>query len=410
MENLVKKSIALISTYKINCGIARFAEIVESSLIDDCDVKVYPLERSILKKRFGGTSDSFEQFFSKLKNELPRYDAVNIQYEYSLLSDSTKESIDRLLKIASINKNTTVTFHTIINKQSSGELEYIDYLKKFKFILAAKSFIKSLVYFNPHLEERNLFNKLSFRGVKIIVHTIETQKQLKFLTGSNNIFVHPLCYTNSDDRNFIGNHFENSNYLKNKYKINSDLIIGVFGFFGNYKGFDVALKAIKNLKSIGCNPMLLICSGLHPEDIKNNRTEGINLLNNYIEKNKLNDNVVYTGTLSDLEMYKLIRGVDVCWLPYREVGQEASAIISEVAELGRVALVSRNIPFTEYAKFNIRNDLNFFEIDNYIELAQKTLINGFIDVERRAVMYPEGNYKAGQANFYFNTLMHRQKD
>ena len=78
--------------------------------------------------------------------------------------------------------------------------------------------------------------------------------------------------------------------------------------------------------------------------------------------------------------------------------------------MGRVAIVSRNIPFTEYAKFNIKNDLYFFEIDNYIELAQKTLINRFIDVERDGVMYPEGNYKAGQANFYFNTLISQQKD
>lgn len=404
--------IAILSTYRINCGIARFAETLETSLESHCDVEVIPLERSILKKGFGGSESSYRTFLKHLRLRLDEFDAVNIQFEYSLLSDSTRTSIARLMEISSIHKNTTITFHTLLIKQRNNSPSPLHYLKNFQPFSAVTTLIKKAIKFDGPREESKLLQRLASKKIKIIVHTNSSKNQLEFITKSAaTIFCHPLCYTDKADRVALGSHAENRTALETKYQIKSDLIVGVFGFFGNYKGFDVALKALRSLKLKGKAPVLVVCGGLHPEDVRNNATSELASWNKYIQKHELYDNIVYTGSVPDLDMYKLISAVDVCWLPYREVGQEASAIVSEVAEIAKSSVISRNIPFSEYAKFGIRNDFVFFEIDNYVELAQKTenLTNSSAAQMKESRMYPNSNFKSGQAHFYLATLSSRSK-
>ncbi|WP_236422844.1 hypothetical protein, partial [Pseudomonas syringae] len=111
----------------------------------------------------------------------------------------------------------------------------------------------------------------------------------------------------------------------------------------------------------------------HPNLIKNSDSSQIEYLLNMAKKLKVLDRVFFMGSVDDRSLYRAIAGVDCSWLPYREVGQEASAICSEVSELSRRVIVSRNFAFIDYMKFGLRKQYQFFEIGNIEELKLKTV-------------------------------------
>ena len=372
------KKIALVSTYHIDCGIARFAEILESS-ITDAEITVFPLHRNELKESFGGTQKSANKFITNLVENLKNFDAVCIQYEYSLLSDSTSESTKRLIQIIQANPNTTVTFHTIYNKtakpKSSGALKSF---LKLNFKESVRRLLHHRTAYTGHSLEENLFKKLAMIETKIIVHTQSSTSLLKNNFQLKKVFSHPLSYTSEADKEKYNHNTCKANILHKLGLEDDSYLIGVFGFLGDYKGFDYAIDTLNLLDK---KYKLLICGGLHPSAIKLNNTTDVNTLLNKIKLNKeliknqipLRERVFFLGSLEDDEMYETIAAMDMCWLPYREVGQEASAIASEVSELGKRVILARTNTFEEYRKFKMRNDTLFFEIGNTAELRLKTL-------------------------------------
>ncbi|AIS11884.1 hypothetical protein JM49_09360 [Pseudomonas chlororaphis subsp. aurantiaca] len=248
--------------------------------------------------------------------------------------------------------------------------------------------------------ELRLFQFIKKQKIKIIVHTETTKRILLQRFGLVNVDCHPLCYTSeSEKRGF--NHECCRSELVDKLKLRpQDKLVGVFGFFGVYKGFDYAIKCIARLSS---DYKLLVFSGLHPNAIRGSDTSQIDALIELARKNKVLDRVYFMGSVDDDSMYKAIAGVDFSWLPYREVGQEASAICSEVAELSKRMIVSRNFAFVDYMKFNMRNDYEFFEIGNIEELKLKTIFyDGF---HSSKLTTPAVVDHAGlQAKFYLGVL------
>jgi hypothetical protein len=146
-----------------------------------------------------------------------------------------------------------------------------------------------------------------------------------------------------------------------------------------------------------------VFSGLHPNAIRVSDTSQIDGLIELARKNKVLDRVFFMGSVDDASMYKAIAGVDFSWLPYREVGQEASAICSEVAELSRRMIVSRNFAFVDYMKFDLRKDYEFFEIGNIEELKLKTI---FYDEFHPEVSMPPAvlDHAGLQTRFYLDVL------
>ena len=177
-------------------------------------------------------------------------------------------------------------------------------------------------------------------------------------------------------------------------------LVGVFGFFGNYKGFDYAIKTLARLPG---EYKLLIFSGLHPNLIKNSDSSQIESLLGLSKKLKVLDRVLFMGSVDDRSLYRAIAGVDFSWLPYREVGQEASAICSEVSELSKRAIVSRNFAFIDYMKFNLRTEYEFFEIGNVEELKLKTMYYDRFHPDT-SKMVGVVNHAELQAQFYLEVL------
>ena len=148
---------------------------------------------------------------------------------------------------------------------------------------------------------------------------------------------------------------------------------------------------------------LLIYSGLHPNSIRHSDTSQIDSLVELAKKLNVLDKVFFMGSVDDASLYKAIAGVDYCWLPYREVGQEASAICSEVAELSRRMIISRNFAFSDYMNFGLRKDYEFFEIGNIEELKFKTNLYDTLNPKEQDAS-PVIDFLSKQSNFYLENL------
>ncbi|KPB20856.1 hypothetical protein L6218_08825 [Pseudomonas syringae pv. syringae] len=363
--------IAIVSTYKIECGIARFSEILEKNLSMTDNVTVFELPRHELKLSFGATKEGSDRFVETLCEQLKSFDAVSVQCEYSLFSDDIRVSVERIKKILSSNKNSTLTLHTVINRSTSADT---DMPSLFRWMTSPKSAFRTLLHSlrstRAAKAELHLFEYVKKNNIKIIVHTETTKEILSQRFRLSNVHCHPLCYTSESEKNqFI---YEDCRQeLLDKLVLEKDVkLIGVFGFFGHYKGFDYAIQCIDRMPK---NYKLLIFSGLHPNLIKNSDSSQIEYLLNMAKKLKVLDRVFFMGSVDDRSLYRAIAGVDCSWLPYREVGQEASAICSEVSELSRRVIVSRNFAFIDYMKFGLRKQYQFFEIGNIEELKLKTV-------------------------------------
>ncbi|MFJ3484647.1 hypothetical protein ACIPL1_14865 [Pseudomonas sp. NPDC090202] len=363
--------IAIVSSYRLECGIARFSEVLYRNFAPCNEVTVFELPPQELKKSFGATDVEAERFIDELCTQLKDFDAVSIQCEYGLFSDSIAQSIARLKRILSANPNSTITFHTVFSRSCSAQATFPSLPR---LMLRPRS---SLMEFARNWRatqtarcELGLFEYIRQHKIKVIVHTETTKRVLKQRFKLPNVECHPLCYTSEAEKAGFSHEQCRQELIDRLGLDNKNQLIGVFGFFGGYKGFDYAIQCIARLPE---NYKLLIFSGLHPTAIKQSDTSQIDQLVELCRKNKVLGRTFFMGSVDDLAMYKAIAGVDFSWLPYREVGQEASAICSEVAELSRRMIISRNFAFVDYMKFNLRDDYEFFEIGNVEELRLKTI-------------------------------------
>lgn len=392
--------IAIVSSYKLECGIARFSEVLHRNLSLHHDVTVLELPPQELKKSFGATDQEADAFIADMCEQLKGYDAVSIQCEYGLFADTIPQSIQRIKRLLSANSNSTITFHTVFSRSNSAEVS-IPPLGR--LILRPRStivdFVKNWQISRTAKYELNLFQFIRERKIKVIVHTDTTKRVLQQRFKLVNVECHPLCYTSEQEKAAYP-HEECRNELLNRLGLEQeDKLIGVFGFFGGYKGFDYAIQCIARLPA---NYKLLIFSGLHPTAIKHSDTSQIDYLISLTKKHKVLTRTFFMGSVDDISMYKAIAGVDFSWLPYREVGQEASAICSEVAELSSRMIISRNFAFVDYMKFNLRDDYEFFEIGNVEELRLKTVHYDSYHPAPTASAIKD--HAALQTQFYFDLL------
>ena len=392
--------IAIVSSYKLECGIARFSEVLYRNFSSLNEVTVFELPPAQLKKSFGATDQEADDFIDDLCKQLQSFDAVSVQCEYGLFADSIALSINRLKRLLAANSNCTITFHTIISRSCSADITLPSIPK---LVLRPRSTVGSLARAwqttRTARYEMQLFGFIREHKVKVIVHTETTKRMLQQRFKLPNVECHPLCYTTEQERAGY-DHTICRNELINRLGLEkSDRIIGVFGFFGDYKGFDYAIRCIARLPE---NYKLLIFSGLHPSAIKQSDTSQIDQLVTLAKRLKVLGRTFFMGSVDDASMYAAIAGVDYSWLPYREVGQEASAICSEVAELSKRMIISRNFAFVDYMKFNLRDDYEFFEIGNVEELRLKTMrYDSLHPCEAAALSH---DHAALQTRFYLDQL------
>jgi glycosyltransferase involved in cell wall biosynthesis len=351
--------IAIVSSFDVDCGIAKFSGCLKNQLTrKGHQVTIIPLNLQALKRNTQG-----DQHILEICDALSKFDCVNLQLEYGLFGTKYRYIYKRIKRILAAHKNIIVTLHTIFSLEPQLSL---------KSALKSRQLTK-LIHYARYLKrklfEYRLFSLIKKHGAKVLVHTQRTCQLLSNLYGINVAF-HPLIFI---DKQFNPIDTTARQQVRSLFKSMSiqpeDKLIGVFGFFGPHKGFDIAIRALTLLPK---HYKLIIVGGFHPEAIASGSTLILETLLKRI-KSDLNSRVFFLGSVPNITFYTLIKSVDFCWLPYREVHQEASGVASLCFELGEKLLLSKTLTFSALYNIYPRKNILFFEIENHFELAFKTL-------------------------------------
>ncbi len=107
----------------------------------------------------------------------------------------------------------------------------------------------------------------------------------------------------------------------------------------------------------------------------------------------LSARIHFMGALGDAEF---LSGMAICEsvvFPYLEVGQSSSGPISQALELGCRIIASRTRTFLDFAEYH-RNAIEFFDIGNHLELAERVLARPQFAAPRP---FPEFNAETNKA-------------
>ena len=405
----MKKKLAIISTFDDLCGIASYTRHLMVQLKPYYEITVFDLDQFV----FRGDSNSLKKLADnetrRIVNELQNFDALNIQLEHGTLGKSPKDIVKRLGMFIQAAPAVCVTFHTVIPHKSlmSGVVS-----------LAAKGRVKSaFLQYRTNLKnyqlvvgvDRLIRQAQTKKPTSVLVHTRRDAKNFKLIKKFDNVHNHPLAYLTYSEVEEIKNTTTlDKDFPQLAYNFKEgNVLLGVFGFFGRYKGLETVLSALRLLPE---NYHVAIFGGLHPnsieanvdineylgsvvDQINPNRTMldewsdankdkaskiGVDDFYRLIKEKSFNDltsRVHFMGSLSDQDFPKAISICDVVLLPYLEVGQSASGPMSIAADMGAVIIASRTRAFMQFDRYN-PNRIKMFDIGNYVQLSDMILAVG----------------------------------
>jgi glycosyltransferase involved in cell wall biosynthesis len=321
------------------------------------------------------------------------FDFVNIQLEHGTLGQLRQDIERRFSMIARAAPALSVTFHTI--EQPSDIASAVSQLRRLK-VLSALSTIS-----NHFMNERlyRLLRRLQrSKSVNIIVHTRRDMRLMRYIHRLKNVQHHPLAFLSSELAERI-RHSTSSNDVPGLRQLPPNVeLVGFFGFLSEYKGLDTVIKAMHTLPE---KFHLLIFGGLHPNEIK----KGVKL-NSYIDQILKEANVGVTvaeklaptsvvlqvgpesgefitghpkdighrihflGAQTDESFARYMGICDHVVLPYLEVGQSSSGVLSIAVEMGARVIAARNHAFLQFSKYH-PNRIEMFEVGNFLELAER---------------------------------------
>jgi len=376
------KKIAFVSSYDESCGNASFTEV----LMDSIRAKGYTVDCLKLNLELTNSINSkirkkADLHINEICVQLREYDGVNIQFEAGLYGTYPSDIVNRVLNLARANKNTSITLHSprLIPK-SSNERSYIKKFLTGHIFSALKEYLffkKTIIHYTIN---QNIISELTKLNKTFIVHTKRAKDQISILYGYNNVIVHPLMFVSSD---FTVDHTHMNRVKKYIGLLDTDIIIGMFGYITEYKGHTISLEALKFLPN---NYKLLIFGRTHPQTIEIGKVDQYLLkLQDTIQKLKLKDRVYFMGEYPTVEFEQLAATSDIVWMPYMEVAQDGSGIASICLDVSNKVICSTAFSFEELFKLIKYNNVYKFDIGNALELASKTkmaLVDSSLTVQR----------------------------
>ncbi|MEN9503620.1 MAG: hypothetical protein RI964_2905 [Pseudomonadota bacterium] len=317
-----------ISSWQEPCGIAGYTSDLKNAVEKNLDevVKVIKIPQKELKE---STQENQEKILLELISQIPKDSTVHIQHEFSFFGQDLHSSCNLFswfLAEISHQRKVIITFHTIIKNESLKSIT-----KNFKVKKFLSKFIRSTI---TKVNLRKIARTINKNKIQCIVHNNRSCLNLH-LTGINeeNIKVVPLGVNNPPNK------FTSRNDAKSilGYEKN-DILVGLFGFVANYKGPDIATKAILKLPK---QYKLAIVGGRHPQ---NNNDHIISKILEIKTKNSTQENnkIILTGYLpkETIDLYRM--ACDIVIAPYREVGLSSSAAVTWALTSGN-PLVASNI-------------------------------------------------------------------
>lgn len=417
-----KPKLALISTYKVSCGIAAYAGYIEPHLNEFFSVTVFPLNRAYFQANDGEFCKNADAEVDRICQELEHFDVVSLQFEPGIYGAHPTQSLNRLKKLISASKYVILTFHTFLYgvlptaKENTNKLSFAQKaIKRANLILSRglRKVINNVAgrkYYHWHHIYRPLFDFI--KATKndqfyVIVHTKREARNVKSMYQINNVIDIPYNQLSKQEIAQHKQHNARPQIIKQFGLQESDKLVGFFGFLTPYKGVETAIRAMSYLPD---NYKLLLFGTVHPSAITPNQAidDYINDLLTLISANP-NPNfakrIIFCGKTDDHAFAAAINASDYVVFPYLEVAQTSSGPTVIALELAKKIVASNNHFYNEVAEY-AKGCFLQFDIGNYLQLAQ--LIEHFPDsltapalekynheysIEKRAAKYWEAYQK-----------------
>jgi glycosyltransferase involved in cell wall biosynthesis len=266
-----------------------------------------------------------------------------------------------------------------------------------------------------------------FKPVSVIVHTRRDLWHMKYVHGMRNVYDHPLSFLGGAEAKEIRSTASLEKFAVLEAVPADSKLIGVFGFFGRYKGFDTVIRALHHLPD---EYHLLIFGGVHPNEIRRHQSidpvvsslfdagyidtsvaertrayPGVtapvvsvavdgSMRDLLIEHPKdLSSRIHFLGAQTDADFLAGMAICDAVVFPYMEVGQSSSGPISQSLELGCRVIASRTHTFLQFARYH-PNMVEFFDIGNHLELAGRILARPQFELGDRLLAFNVETNKA----------------
>jgi glycosyltransferase involved in cell wall biosynthesis len=402
-----KERLAIVASGGKLCGIAAYAGSLIRQLNEAFEVAFFPLDQYLMRSTHRRVRPVADKAIKEICRALTTFDAVNLQLEYGTLGGHGVDIYRRFCWLADAAPRLSVTFHTLLRPSETDIRGFVKALSKFEFRAAGR--MRRDFSRNRRLSlhiPRQLRRLQHQKQVTAIIHNRRDSYDAKYLYGLDHVFEHPLSFLAPGDIDAARAGATRERFPMLHHLPNDTMLVGVFGFLNEYKGFGTVIRALHHLPQ---NYHLLIFGGTHPNEIterikvhpyiaslfeeayadtslydqlgRSARQEAPGLVLNADRclsellgghPRDLSGRIHFMGALKDEDFLAGMAVCDAVVFPYLEVGQSSSGPISQALELGCRVLASRTHTFLGFAEYH--NDaIEFFDIGNHLELAERLL-------------------------------------
>ncbi len=346
--NTSKPRLAIVSSHKICCALAYYADALKELLNDAFDVEIIDLKTSELLRQPGKNySKISDAYIEQICEELKNFDIVNVHLELGIFGTTIEEIASRIKKICRASGRLILTVHTIDYKEEGG------FAHVYREIMHT-------------LKQRPASNPFH-----LIAHLPNEGALLKKHFGLNNVSDFPLIYLTNQRRKHFEQIRDPARWKKQFGFKEEDITIGVFGLMSAHKNY---LLPLRTLNLLPPNYKLLIIGEAHHMSIKEWKVDPViqEMLTYLDDHPGLADRVVFTGKRDDAKYYEDVASVDFVLLSSYEVAQSGSATFSNALELSCATLKSNTYNCREYEIY-FPDCFEVFDIGNYYEAKHKII-------------------------------------
>jgi len=420
--------LAVVSTHDDLCGIAAYTRSLERQLGDIFDVTVFELNQFLLRSNHRRVRRFADRHIQAICREIRHYDSINLQLEHGTLGRSCGDIFRRFNWIVGASPRLSVTFHSIMLSEG---FDYPEWLREICRLNFAKAIAMRSAYMRANRLSAGIARRLRraqrFKPVALVVHTRRDLLHMKYVHGMRNVYDHPLSFIDCAEAHEVRRSAARAQFPVLDAVPAQSKLIGVFGFFGRYKGFDTVIRALHHLPE---EFHLLIFGGVHPNEIRRHQPvdpvvssmfDAGFIDTSVVERTRtaagtsapfvsvnvdgsmrdllvehpkdLSGRIHFLGAQSDADFLSGMAICDAVVFPYLEVGQSSSGPISQSLELGCRVIASRTHTFLQFAKYH-PDTIEFFDIGNHVELAGRILARPQFDPRKRLLAFNVETNKA----------------
>jgi len=360
-----KPRLAIVSSKNATCANAYFSNALRGFLDTVFDVEIIDLKSYQLLLKDGlAYQQQADVHIDEICRKLQEFDFVNVQLELSLFGRKNEQILPRVRKICQASNRLLVSLHRLDITGGNAAI--------YRTIL---ELLKKRPATNPF---------------HILVHLPREKILLEEIYGIKQVTDFPVIFLKDAERERFQT-MRNRNAWKKQFGLKEeDITIGVFGILSGYKNYTHALKTIETLPDAY---KLLIVGETWPGNIKELQVDPVvQEITSYIDNHpKLADRVIFTGKRPHDAFNDDLANIDFVLIPYFEVGQSASATLSNALELVCPVVMSNTLNCKEYEVY-FPACFEIFDIGNHYETKQKIISfdkNKIVNLKKQISLYSE---------------------